>query len=145
MNNYYNNSLNYLKKNFTIQNFTLDLFPDFHVEHLQNKVINNPLNQIYNLKKEDIQLECFSITNLTTENIYINPKKSNYFELFFNDDAESIILYAILEKTIGCIESNSDRLFCELLMAMKPNEKDLNNEHVFTMFQNIERTIKDIY
>ncbi|MGY3703945.1 hypothetical protein BW731_01355 [Vagococcus martis] len=145
MNNYYNNSLNYLKKNFTIQNFPLDLFPDFHVEHLQNKVINNPLNQIYNLKKEDIQLECFSITNLTTENIYINPKKSNYFELFLNDDAENIILYVILEKTIGCIESNSDRLFCKLLMAMKPNEKDLNNEHVFTMFQNIERTIKDIY
>ena len=145
MDNYYNNSLNYLKKNFTIQNFPLDLFPDFHVEHLQNKVINSPLNQIYNLKKEDIKLECFSITNLTTDNIYINPKKSNYFELFLNDDAENIILYVILEKTIGCIESNSDRLFCELLMAMKPNEKDLNNEHVFTMFQNIERTIKDIY
>ena len=145
MNNYYNNSLNYLKKNFTIQNFSLNLFPYFHIEHLQNKVINNPLNQIYNLKKEDIQLECFSITNLTTENIYINPKKSNYFELFLNDEAENIILYVILERTIGCIESNSDRLFCELLMAMKPNEKDLNNEHVFTMFQNIERTIQDIY
>lgn len=145
MNNYYYNSLNYLKKKFTIQNFPLNLFPDFHIKHLQNKVTNNPLNQIYNLKKEDIHLECFSITNLTTENIYISPIKSNYFEFFLNYEEENIILYVILEKTIGCIESNSDRLFCELLMAMKPNEKDLNNEHVFTMFQNIDRTIKDIY
>lgn len=73
MTNYYENSLNYLKKKFTVRSFPLNLFPDLHIEE------------------------------------------------------GDITLFVVLEKTIGYIESNSDRLFCELVISMKPTKCDLSN------------------
>lgn len=145
MNNYYKNSMNYLEKKFNILSFPVSVFPSFHIEHLKNNALINPLNEIYNIKKEDLKFKSFYITELESNNVYLSATQSNFFELPLSIKDNKIELYVVLEETIGCVESNSDRLFCELLLAMKPTEKDMSNQHVSTMFENIDRTIKEHY
>lgn len=64
--------------------------------------------------------------NYLKEKFTVRSFPLNLFPDFHIEEGD-ITLFVVLEKTIGYIESNSDRLFCELVISMKPTKSDLSN------------------
>lgn len=105
-----------LKNELTTTKLDSSFFPALYLEQLKINASGSAMNLYFHLDKEDLHFHFIEIIRDKLSERYFDVEEADFFDLSFSEEQEAPILYVVFEKTLGIIDSNSNRLLVEIFM-----------------------------
>lgn len=141
---YYDKSITYLNEFFELTPISTSDLSDFYITTLIENVLTSLIGQQYELTSDTLSFAFYTIKKTDKSALYFSVNDSHYLPYQLIDKDEDILLVA-LEKTVGIIDCNSNRLFNELRLNQGITSKDAQNKELALDFESIKRSFGDFY
>ena len=141
---YYDKSMNYLNEFFELTPVSTSDLSEIYVTITTENLLNSLIGQQYQLTPDTVDFEFYKIDKTKDTLLYFSEIDSHYTPYQLMSKEQDIILVAI-EKTIGVVDCNSNRLFNELQLNQGVTSSDLQNEELVLDYESTKKMFTEFY
>lgn len=142
MTTYSQKVIGYLRDKMIIKELDSAFFPDYHFILAMQNMLNMPLNKNYRVTEADAKLSYYEVVFNSKSELYFDEEKSDFNKV--ETDGQEL-LYVIIEEKLGLIETNSNRLWGELLIAQGLTGKDQKDKQIKEDYDFIVEGYQNLY
>ena len=142
MSNYREKAEQFLKTKLSLVPLNTNIFPPLHFKLNQQNALNHLLNTKRQLSAAELEFSYYQVVRDQESELYFSVEQSDYGEVELEGEK---ILFVTLEKTLGVIESNSNRLYVELILAQGLATADQDHEWYKKHLEFVGATYKELY
>lgn len=141
---YYDKSMSYLNEFFKLTPVSTSDLSEIYVTSTTENLLNSLIGQQYQLTPSKVDFEFYQIKKTKDTLLYFSEVDSHYIPYQLMSKEQDIILVAI-ERTIGVVDCNSNRLFNELQLNQGVTPSDLQNEELALSYELIKKMFGEFY
>lgn len=139
---YYDKSMNYLNEFFELTPVSTSDLSEIYVTSTTENLLNSLIGQQYQLTPSKVDFEFYQIKKTKDTLLYFSEVDSHYIPYQLMSKEQDIILVAI-ERTIGVVDCNSNRLFNELQLNQGVTASDLQNEELALSYELTKKSLQN--
>lgn len=141
---YYDKSMSYLNEFFKLVPVPTSELSEIYVTSIIENILSSLIGQQYKLTVDTIFIEFYKVEKNVNNILYFSETDSHYIPYQLASKEEDTLLIA-LEKTVGIIDCNSNRLFNELQLNEGLTPTDLQNADLALSYELTKKMFSEFY
>ncbi|MBO0420956.1 MAG: hypothetical protein ACRCVH_00260 [Vagococcus fluvialis] len=141
---YYDKSMSYLNEFFELTPISTSDLSEFYVTITIENSLTSLIGQQHHLTADTVSIEFYKIEKNQNNALYFSETNSHYIPYQLINEDDDILLVAI-ERTIGVVDCNSNRLFNELQLNRGLSPSDIQNKELVLDYESNKKMFGEFY